>query len=993
MHFGLLGHRIWTRWLARSVDGFLAFFSYYAVPAAIVVFSLLVLFVGPSKYTTPASTTVSFSAVADPTRELTASTAAQKLAHAPSVPYLDTHLKEFPFWFRFTRSAESNLHNPILEFPSRHAQRLTCWDGDTLVPLGHGDRYNVTGAMTRAKAGFALYADALGGTRNVLCSSEYSGPARILVSQWSQADFDLNVQAFHHSIGLLEGGLITLAIFILMTAIINRESRYILFAVWLLGNLRLGAISMGWDTQWLEREIAPQWMPLLRQVTIAAYYVVTFTLFSQFFKSDLHQIGYGWLLRFGQRCGLVLLVLAWVLPFALFLPAMWVVVVIGIAVIIFLLVRIIALTRSRIALWYSAALAMVLFSSFSEVIAAAFDFKLLVGSLNSVTAALASSLLAAFAFAEQMRAEKHERMQAQAELKRTYEVTPVGLFTLETDGRFVRVNAAMQRKFGLAQDRLNTLNWKDYFEESAWPNVLALVARRNGGEVEICDRPVAHRPPRWFLVKVTGAQERIEGSIQDITERVNATERLRFLAHHDSLTGVLNRRGIETVFENEILELTTNKHLALAYLDLDRFKLINDLYGHQTGDEVLKQVCQRIERLLTPGQAFGRIGGDEFIIVMHATPLLQATALSRKIVEAVCDQPFHLGSRAFQVKVSIGLIEVTPSMPARDAISAADAACRHAKQGAQGHLVIYEKDASVFLERVEALALIKELGSTFSPTGLFLLMQPIMSLQNPYGSLNFEVLLRMRDHAGNIVPPSKVVAAAEANGNIAELDKWVLTSTLQWLSEHAGKLNSTQFVCVNLSGASLNDEAFVEDLFQILVRFQQVVPLLCIELTESVALHDLENSRRIIDHLRTLGAKIALDDFGAGYSSFSYLKELAADALKIDGAFVRSINMHPANFAIVEAIVELTRNLGMRSIAEWVEDYATLEALAEMGVDYVQGFVVAYPLAPEKILAAKSAAEFVRDPQVLSFIRARALLLDPPGVTGAMDDTPPPHYH
>jgi EAL domain-containing protein (putative c-di-GMP-specific phosphodiesterase class I) len=174
---------------------------------------------------------------------------------------------------------------------------------------------------------------------------------------------------------------------------------------------------------------------------------------------------------------------------------------------------------------------------------------------------------------------------------------------------------------------------------------------------------------------------------------------------------------------------------------------------------------------------------------------------------------------------------------------------------------------------------------------------------------------------------------------------------------------------MNLSGASLNDERFVQDTFDILGRYVHVASRLCLEITESVALHDLDNTRRFIDQVRSFGAKVALDDFGAGYTSFSYLKELPADVLKIDGNFIVNINAHPANVAIVEAIVSLAGNLGMKTIAEWAEDAATVQTLAEIGVDYVQGWAVARSQPPERLLQARSAADFITHPEVLEVLR------------------------
>jgi EAL domain-containing protein (putative c-di-GMP-specific phosphodiesterase class I) len=196
----------------------------------------------------------------------------------------------------------------------------------------------------------------------------------------------------------------------------------------------------------------------------------------------------------------------------------------------------------------------------------------------------------------------------------------------------------------------------------------------------------------------------------------------------------------------------------------------------------------------------------------------------------------------------------------------------------------------------------------------------------------------------------------------------VLANTLKWLERHNDALASTRFVTMNLSGASLNDEKFVQDAFSMLRDHPRAVQRLCVEITEGVALHDLDNTRRFIDRVRGYGAKLALDDFGAGYTSFSYLKELPADALKIDGSFIKGVNAHPANLAIVEAIVELGRNFGMQTIAEWAEDRATVESLAQIGVDYVQGYAIARPQEAEKLIGAASAASFITDPDVLRYV-------------------------
>jgi EAL domain-containing protein (putative c-di-GMP-specific phosphodiesterase class I) len=305
-------------------------------------------------------------------------------------------------------------------------------------------------------------------------------------------------------------------------------------------------------------------------------------------------------------------------------------------------------------------------------------------------------------------------------------------------------------------------------------------------------------------------------------------------------------------------------------------------------------------------------------------------------------------------------------------VSTADRACREAKKKRGSHLVVFERDSCVFQEHEAEIRLAGLLSGSDEIEGLYLEMQPIMSLKEPHHSLNFEVLLRMRDPEGQEVPTTRLITAAENSGRMGVIDRWVLRQTLAWMRESHGRLKHTRFICMNLSGASLNDERFVQDVVRMLAQYADVAPRLCLEITESVALHDLENTRRFIAQVHGFGAKVALDDFGAGYTSFSYLKELRGDLLKIDGGFIVNMNEHPANVAIVEAIVGLARNLGMKTIAEWAEDSATVQTLAEIGVDYVQGFAIARSQSPESLLRMRSSADFVKDADLLHYLLLQA---------------------
>lgn len=942
-------------------ERFLLWASTWLLPILIGLLSVWALVAWDAYYSSSRSTVVPLQFLS--AEDLSPAQAQERLeAVVPSANF-STKLSERPFWFSFTKD-DAGAESAVFEFTSRHAREISCWEKGGLSKLGEATQFGTSGAIVRGKAGFALYADPA--ATQFLCRASFVGPARQSVLQWSQPDFVQSSQEFHRNAGLLDGGILLLAAFVLVTAAVLKKGSYVLFAAWLIVNLRMGALSAGWDTQWLGRAVPTEWLPQMRLLTVALYYMLTVTLFSSLFKEDLDQVGYRPLLRFAQLTCIPLLALSIILPYPDFLPLIWISTGLSSLVLVFFLFRILKYRPSPVAWWYSASIGVALFASLYEVLSAALGVKGLLVALNSVTAALASSLLAALAIAEQVRQEQRRRQEMQEELAHTYEAIPIGLFTSDLNGSFVSVNPAIGEMLGAGATAGS--NWRQHFGPAGWIALHDLVHQEKDGELDL-DGPVgADGEQRRFHVKATLARGKIEGSLQDITQQARANAELRFIASNDRLTKVLNRHGIEKALEQAIADSSDRHPVALAYLDLDRFKLINDLYGHTAGDEVLRQVTARVAGMLSGNHHIGRVGADQFVIVLPDTSISLATWICRGIVERLGSEPYRIGDKAFQVRGSIGLLELEREAEIRDALSTADRACRDAKSGNHNGLVVLEKNASALYERQVERKLVERLSTGIAPEGLFLEMQPIMSLKAPLDSLNFEVLLRMRERDGSVIPASRVISAAEHSGRTGVVDRWVLQTLLDWLTENSARLPNTQFVCMNLSGASLNDERFAQDAAAMLQRHPAVASRLCIEITESVALRDLENTRRFIDKVRGQGARVALDDFGAGYTSFSYLKDLPADVLKIDGSFIVNMNKHPANVAIVEAIVSLAMNLGMKTIAEWAEDHATVRTLVEVGVDYVQGFAIARSQPPEALLAASSAASFIADPRLAEYV-------------------------
>ncbi len=939
------------------------------MPIVIALISLLAVLAWDPQYPAPTQTsTVVFQVAEDRSHQWSLGEARQALHDHPSLSFADNRLSEAPFWFAFKNpEVLPDGTYPVLEFPSRHATDIACWSAEEQQLIGEGRRTGfMHGGISPIRSGFQLVLPSAyaGRSMTVICRTHFIGPARLTILQWTPTELATATKEFHHSAGLLDGGLIILALFVFITALINRNSTYVLFAAWLIINLRMAALSAGWDQHWLRYIIPYEGLPQGRLLTLTLYYVLTLVLFTTLFKEELEHIGHRRLIEFARWSCVPLLLMSGLLSYAHYLPLLWVATGLGVMLLVYLLILILHKTHSRVAMWYGASLAVALFASLYEVVSASLGLRGWIGAVNSVTAALASSLLASLAIAAQMKQEHDARMAMQAKLQHTYEAMPIGLFTLDLQGKLMSANPALLATLGATSLAEAQQAWPLFFATSEWQRLHPLISTQRDAEMEmevLADTPAHLNLTRAYLVKATLAHDRVEGSLQDVTNQSQTTKHLQFLASNDSLTKVLNRRGIEKVLDLAITETTDEHPLALAYLDLDRFKLINDLFGHSAGDEVLQQVCGRVKAMLSSNMSLGRVGGDEFVIVMPDTSLTLAHAICQGLITSIGQTPYKVGSRAFHVRGSIGLIEVAMGTSTKDAVSTADRACHEAKSGHTHGLMVFGKGARVFLEHEAELKLVEQLSSDTDIRGLFLEMQPIMSLSAPHSSLNFEVLLRMRDPNGERISTERLIAAGESSGRMGMIDRWVLATTLNWLSSHQQHLHRTHFVCMNLSGASLNDERFTQEVFVLLENHLDVAHYLCLEITESVALHDLEHTRRFIDRVRYYGARVALDDFGAGYTSFSYLKDLSSDLLKIDGNFIVNMNQHPANIAIVEAIVNLARNLGMKTVAEWAEDAATVQTLADIGVDYVQGYVVSPALLPETLLQASSSAHFTQD--------------------------------
>jgi diguanylate cyclase (GGDEF)-like protein/PAS domain S-box-containing protein len=446
--------------------------------------------------------------------------------------------------------------------------------------------------------------------------------------------------------------------------------------------------------------------------------------------------------------------------------------------------------------------------------------------------------------------------------------------------------------------------------------------------------------------------------VRDVSELRGITRQMSYQASHDALTGLVNRREFERRLEEslELAHANETRHV-LCYLDLDRFKVVNDSCGHMAGDGMLREVAALIKETVRDSDTVGRLGGDEFGLLLVGCPLDKARQIADDVVRKVNDYRFVWKDKIFSIGVSIGLIEISRESGAPDELmSAADSACYVAKK--QGnHVHVYSaRDEAVARHRGE-IQWLQRLQSALKENRFELMAQPIVatSPDTKHGPA-LEVLLRLQDDGvpGGI-SPAEFLRAAERYRLMADVDRWVVQTALTALGRGGIRLPPQRSLAINLSGQTLGDPQFLEFVVDMLDRSGVAPTQLCFEVTENSVITNIEHAQRFIGVLHGMGCQFALDDFGRGLSSFGNLKKLSLDYLKIDGTFIRNLAVDSVNQAMVAAMIKLARTLNFQVIAEQVEDGGALETATRMGVDFVQGFHVGRPQSLARVITARSA--------------------------------------
>ncbi len=461
------------------------------------------------------------------------------------------------------------------------------------------------------------------------------------------------------------------------------------------------------------------------------------------------------------------------------------------------------------------------------------------------------------------------------------------------------------------------------------------------------------------LPRLVPAIERELREAENRRDSRRAQDTIHHMAYHDALTGLANRHEFENRLQLAI-ESTDSEGLEhiVIYLDLDQFKIINDTCGHHAGDELLRQLAVLFREVIRESDCLARLGGDEFGLLLEHCSLTRAEHIAQDILHLIRDFRYTWDGRNFAIGVSMGLVAIDGAdKSVSDLLRSADIACYMAKDKGRSRYHIYRIDDKELALRHGEMEWVSRIHNALEDEQFILQKQQIV----PVGSAQpefqrYEFLIRLRGTDDEMIYPGSFIPAAERYNLMPKLDRWVIKTAFTYLADALGKESTSdnphQFF-INLSGASLGDKAFFDYIEQQLSFFSLHPGMICFEITETVAIANMLESVDFIKGIRAAGCKIALDDFGSGLSSFSYLKAIPADFLKIDGNFVRDITVDRMDRAIVESINQIARVAGLDTIAEFVENRAILDELRIIGVDYAQGFGLHKPVPLDDIYQSR----------------------------------------
>lgn len=574
-----------------------------------------------------------------------------------------------------------------------------------------------------------------------------------------------------------------------------------------------------------------------------------------------------------------------------------------------------------------------------------------------LSSAVAFALLAWYSLRVMQHTLRHVR-ETEAEFRMAFHQAAVGMLKLAPDGRIVQANEALAKLLGMSLAELRDMRVQDIVpaedldrtaDGADWQQWL------QSGERRLLTRDGRVRWVRWTaspLARPGASADRIFVLLEDVSDAHAMAREIAHQATHDELTGLINRREIGRRLGEGLAQARRGDIVhTLAFIDVDRFKLVNDTCGHAVGDRFLRRFVNLLSEQLQCGDWLGRLGGDEFAVFLHGADLGRGLRTMEEIHGLLSRTSFRWDGREMPFHCSVGLVEVNAS--AADVewlLSAADAACYLAKEEGRNRVRAYSDANRALARRRYDLDWVTSAQAAIAERRLLMYAQKIVPLHAPEAGLRYEVLVRMRGMDGVLHPPGEFLMAMERFGQATAVDGHVLDAVLGEFDRHPAHLQRLASCHVNISAQSIADPAFLARVTERLDRRPAVASRLCFELTETAMIGNLADARRFIDAVRERGCRVALDDFGSGLSSFAYLKDLPVDIVKIDSAFVRDIGKGGSDLAMVRSMAQVARALGKETIAEGIESAETPPRLARIGIDFAQGYALHEPCPLEELI-------------------------------------------
>jgi diguanylate cyclase (GGDEF)-like protein/PAS domain S-box-containing protein len=555
-------------------------------------------------------------------------------------------------------------------------------------------------------------------------------------------------------------------------------------------------------------------------------------------------------------------------------------------------------------------------------------------------------------------AEQQALRQAEEKYRAIFEDAGVGIFQITPEGRPLSVNRALAEMHGYDSPEhllaeVSNVALQLFVDPNRMDELRQMLDGNGvvrGAEIEVYRRD---RTKKWVLMSLRAVRDingntlLNEGIVEDISDRKVAEERVQYLAYYDALTGLPNRTLLRDRLSKALASARRRKDkVALLFLDLDRFKIVNDSLGHSLGDLLLKEVAARLKRWAREQDTVARLGGDEFLIVLTSVKDIPGAAIAAERLMDAMIAEFVVQGHPLMVSCSLG-ISIFPEHGAdgETLIKNADAAMYSAKDYGRNNFQFFTEDINA--EVVERLTLENSLRLALEKKELFLVYQPQMDIAS--GRITgLEALLRWQHPELGLVPPDKFIRIAENSGLIVPIGEWVLRTACSQARKWQDEGLPAVPVAVNVSAMQFRQAGFCELIRRVLHETGLAPQYLELELTESLLLSNADVTLSVLRELKAMGLKLAIDDFGTGYSSFSYLKHFPVSKLKIDGSFVRDVAVNPDDAAITTAIISMAKSLNLKVIAEGVEDEAQMSFLRARQCDEIQGYYFSKPLAPEE---------------------------------------------